>query len=82
MFTIFSIQIQCKTWYRDSHGLFDYEEEQKMTHNKFSTNGSCKLLRNFIILFLLVVLLKRDSDNIIKEDFDDFEAMRQNEKCI
>lgn len=53
-----------------------------MTHNKFSTNGSCKLLRNFVILFLLVVLLKRDSDNIIKEDFDDFEAMRQNEKCI
>jgi hypothetical protein len=32
--------------------------------------------------YFYVVLLKRDSDNIIKEDFEDFEAMRKNEKCI
>lgn len=53
------INVNCKTWYRDSHGLFDYEEEAKMTHNSY--NGSSGFL------------LKREGENIIREQYDNFE---------
>lgn len=31
-----------QTWYRDSHGLFDYEEEEKLTMNEIKATNSCK----------------------------------------
>ena len=32
--------------------------------------------------YFLSVLLKRDGEHIIKEDYDDFNLMRINQKCI
>ena len=37
-----SITIDVSTWYRDSHGLFDYEEHEKVKLNEFKTMSSCK----------------------------------------
>ena len=31
LFIFIRIQVQSITWYRDSHGLFDYEEKEKIT---------------------------------------------------
>ena len=30
------------TWYRDSHGLFDYEEKEKITHCAVQASKNCK----------------------------------------
>jgi hypothetical protein len=58
--------IECKiliqTWYRDSHGLFDYEEEEKLTMNEIKATNSFNL--------------HRDSDQIINEAFKDLPQMR------
>lgn len=61
-----TLKISAYTWYRDSHGLFDYEEDKKMTidHLEFQNE-------NFV--------LKRDNDRISYEKFDDFEQMRNNQ---
>ena len=42
------LNIVASTWYRDSHGLFDYEENMKLTINQFKLNTNCKL--EFIII--------------------------------
>jgi hypothetical protein len=42
---IFSIQIKAKTWARDSHGLFDYENHQVKT-TSLIINSEGRLIRN------------------------------------
>ena len=34
--------ISAATWYRDSHGLFDYEEKEKLTMSNFKMKNNCK----------------------------------------
>jgi hypothetical protein len=40
---VFSRMTVCaSTWYRDSHGLFDYEEKEKLTLSNFKMKNNCK----------------------------------------
>ena len=36
------MSICASTWYRDSHGLFDYEEKEKLTLTNFKIKNNCK----------------------------------------
>ena len=38
------MQIEAATWYRDSHGLFDYEEKEKLTICKITALNNCKFI--------------------------------------
>ena len=39
------MSIQAQTWYRDSHGLFDYEEKEKLTLSNMKVKDNCKCRR-------------------------------------
>jgi hypothetical protein len=39
------MSIQAQTWYRDSHGLFDYEEKEKLTLSNMKVKDNCKYRR-------------------------------------
>jgi len=60
--------MEATTWYRDSHGLFDYEEHEKITKSHLKSRSS--------------FLLKRDGDLLNLEEFTDFESMVENEKAL
>ncbi len=46
----YSVQIRTKTWVRDSHGLFDYENNQvKTTTIVMNSNGSLIRRKNDVI---------------------------------
>jgi hypothetical protein len=62
------ISVQASTWYRDSHGLFDYEEKEKLTLSNF------KLKNNFV--------LKRKDDGIVTETFNEFRSAMLNYKRL
>ena len=32
------------TWYRDSHGLYDYEEDNKISISHFKASQGCKYI--------------------------------------
>jgi hypothetical protein len=57
-----NVHINASTWYRDSHGLFDYEEHTKVSLNSFAAFGS--------------FTLKRSDENVFKQGFTDFNSMR------
>ena len=40
--TNLQITLEATTWLRDSHGLFDYEENAKVIHSSHRSTGSCK----------------------------------------
>lgn len=40
--SLYRISIQAFTWYRDSHGLFDYEEKEKLTTSNLKVKDNCK----------------------------------------
>ena len=58
--------ITANTWYRDSHGLFDYEEKQKLVISKLQASQNCKST----VHSNLSVHLKRDGDIVNVENFD------------
>jgi len=60
-----TILVNCQTWYRDSHGLFDYEEDspEKLFLSEFKANGNFNLKR-----------MPRDEVN--SEQFSNFNLMR------
>lgn len=60
--------ISAATWYRDSHGLFDYEEKEKLTMSNF------KMRNNFV--------LKRHDDSIYTESFGEFRSATLNYKRL
>lgn len=62
------MSVCASTWYRDSHGLFDYEEKEKLTLSNF------KIKNNFV--------LKRRDDNIVTETFEDFRTAMLNYKRL
>jgi len=59
----FQIGVHATTWYRDSHGLFDYEEYDKITTSQLTSNRS--------------FFLSRDHEYIKKEDIIDFKSFRR-----
>jgi hypothetical protein len=68
---VFSLLINCQTWYRDSHGLFDYEEDssEKLTASEFRVNGSFNIRR-----------IPKDQMTI--EKFSNFNLMRLEQKYL
>ena len=60
-----------ETWYRDSHGLFDYEEDgfDKLTPNEFRISGSFNVKRC-------------PKDMLLLEKFNDFNLMRLEQKYL
>lgn len=55
------------TWHRDSHGLFDYEEKERVTLSEFNLFTNCKFYLNYFMIFL--VLIKRDGEKLKSEIF-------------
>ena len=53
------------TWYRDSHGLFDFEEDQKIQSTTYNQFGS--------------FFFKREGEILKSERFTDYAKMRM--KC-
>ena len=47
------MSIVASTWYRDSHGLFDYEEKQKLTVSNMKVKDNCKLHGHWLLSFYI-----------------------------
>ena len=60
-----------QTWYRDSHGLFDYEEDgfDKLTASEFRVSGSFNVKRC-------------PKDMLLVEKFNNFNLMRLEQKYL
>ncbi len=64
------MQVHCKTWARDSHGLFDYENDQvKTTTISFNQNGTLVRKKNNVLF--LSEHATEEERNLVLSGLDD-----------
>ena len=59
------LQIQCKTWSRDSHGLFDYENNQVKNNYFIITDKGCIIRKKHNVYFIGDNTSAEERDNLL-----------------
>ena len=72
-------RVEAITWHIDSHGLFDYEEKERVTLSSFNHFTNCKSISLF---YHFLVLIKRDGEKLKSEIFQNFSTMQSSYKLL